>query len=85
MSKTKRLSPKRYLVWAIISDSPREGEGYLSEAQLTDNILLDVVDGVRTGKLHFQPLPERKKTAKVVINAAKSTKFGLDTASGGEA
>ena len=86
MTKPKRQKrePKRWLLWCTISDTPFEGEEYLSEQQLRENILLDLVVGVRTGPLRFQLLPDRKKSSKRAPLGAVGPKNPLDnTPSGG--
>jgi hypothetical protein len=64
--RAKHREPRRWLLWCSISDTPREDSEYLSEQQLRESILLDLVDGVRSGKIHLQLLPERKKNSKKV-------------------
>ena len=78
--KLPRREPRKWLLWCTISDTPFEGEEYLTEQQLRDSLLLETVAGVKTGKLVFQLLPQRKKGAKVGLKAQKDLDNPLPTA-----
>ena len=78
-SKRSKRAPRHWLLWCKISDTPSEGSEYLSEQQLTESILLDLVDGVKAGRLHLQPLPERKKTPTKAAFAPPKAQKPLDT------
>jgi hypothetical protein len=75
MSSRKPLPPKReprrWLLWCTLSDAPFEGTEYLTEQQLRDSLLLDLVEGVRSGKINLQLLPQRRKAPKAVEIAPK--------------
>ena len=73
-AKRKRQIPKKWLFWCILSDSPFEGESYLTETQIRDNVVLDLVEGIKASRIQVQPIPERgRKALKSVVLGPKKT------------
>jgi hypothetical protein len=77
--KIPKREPKKWLLWTTLSDTPFEGEEYLSEQQIRESIILDLVSGLKAGVLRLQPVPERRKTLKKVAFAPPKPQKGLDT------
>ena len=67
-SKKPRLPPKRWMLLAVIQDSPKADEEYLTEQDIRDLALTnDLIEGMRFSKIKLQPFPPRvKKTLKSV-------------------
>ena len=62
--KAPRLPPKRWMLLAVIQDSPRSGEEYLTEQDIRDLALTnDLIEGMKFSKIKLQPFPPRSRTA----------------------
>ena len=69
--RASRLPPKRWMLLAVIQDSPRSGEDYLTEQDIRDLALTnDLIEGMRFSKIKLQPFPPRVKTGS---KSSKST------------
>lgn len=82
--RASRLPPKKWMLLAVISDTPRSGEEYLSEQDIRDLALTnDLIEGMKFSKIKLSPLPERgrkpSKTPEIGQNLPISGRKTLDT------
>lgn len=61
--RATRLPARKWMLLAVISDSPKAGEEYLTEADIRDLALTnDLIEGMKFSKIKLTPLPPRRKT-----------------------
>lgn len=82
--KAHKPPARKWMLLAVISDSPKAGEEYLTEQDIRDLALTnDLIEGMKFSKIKLSPLPARgqtrSKTPEIGQNLPISGRKGLDT------